>query len=480
MDSNKRIIIIFILIAVLAGGFFLLNRSLPEGAIIVTRISSEKDSSILNQQHLSDSDFLSAIVLFNPQKLEKPPIVLTKDFTTAHSPELSKESDKMVFSGKIDPNSNRQIWIMNLNTKKTIALSDENMNCFDPLFLPNDHVAFSCDWKHDVYGNGSFLFSLNPDNGQFKRITFHPHVDHSGSMLHDGRLLWISRQIYPVEERQNLMALRPDGTNSNLFYELPKGLSIRSKVRENSNQQLFFTATNDNSDSGTALYRFSYINPVTSTQKIYQSTSGRMQSLYPMKDGSILISYQTNSSKPFGIFEFNENNGAVNPLLTDDRYHYLEPIVIKGHPFVPKVLPTALNDDMDIGIIVFIDPEKNSAGNVDSNRNLIQVESLNGWNKEFLAAEDGSFYLHVSAKVPVRFSQVSEIGEVIKGPYPWVWVMPGDRRGFTGWDPAQLIAPANQVPQAIHEPAVQIIVPSHAELSLIDDFKLFLEVSDED
>lgn len=480
MGPKKGIVIFSILIAVLAGVFTLMNRSLPDGVIIMTRISSENDLSILNQHHLSDADFSSVIVHFNPHRPANPPKVLTEDFTTAHSPELSKESDRMVFTGKKDPESNRQIWIMNLNTRKTDPLTDKDMNCFDPMFLPNDHVAFSCEWKHEKYGNGSFLFSINPYNRQFKRITFHPNADHSGTMMHDGRILWVSQQIYPVKGRQNLMALRPDGTNSNLFYELPEGYSAISKVRENSDQQIYFTAKSDNSDSGTNLYRFSYINPVTSTQKIYQSENGVIQSLYPLENGSILLAYQTNPSKPFGIFEFNEISGIANPLLTDARYHYIEPIVVKGHPFVPKVLPTALNDEMDTGIIVFIDPDQNSVGDLNSNRKIIHVEGLNGLNQEFLTAEDGSFYLQVTAKVPVRFSQLSENGEVINGPYPWVWVMPGDRRGFTGWNPAQMIAPANRVPQAIHEPAIQITASVPAELPFIADFNSDFEVRDED
>lgn len=479
MISSKKVLsIIVILIVVLAGSLFFLNRPLSEGTIIMTRISSAEDISILSQKHLKTANFNSTIVAFNPNKPKHSAKILTGDFYTAHSPELSGDSRQIVFTGKMNPKSNRQIWLMNLNSQRYHALTDESMNCFDPFFLTNERIAFSCDWQHDQYGSGSLLFSMDPDNGKMNRITFHPHADYAGSMLHDGRIMWISQQVYPDTEAKTLMALRPDGTNANLFYQLPADYQIISKARENDDRQIYFAAKNTGSVTGSSLLQFSYINPVTSTQKAYESENGMILSVYPRVDGSLLVAYQNSRSGNAGLYEFNQVNAKMVSLLADEEYHYIEPVVVKGQPFLPKVLPTALNDTMDTGIIVFTDPNLNI--NQSNHRNLIRVEGLDGIYKEFLTAVDGSFYIIATAKVPIRFSQLNEKGEIINGPYPWTWVMSGDRRGFTGWNPIQMIAPANLVPQAINDPAIQISAPGPVDLPFIVDFNRASEVRDED
>ncbi len=477
--SKQFWVIASTLLVILISGYFLLNRPLSEGTIIMTRIAADAELSHLKVLHPADFNYPSDIVFFNPNKPDKKPKVISKDFAVAHSPELSHDNSKMVFTGKLEMNSNRQIWVMNLKNNQYQSITDKSMNCYDPFFLPEDHIAFSCDWEHEDYGNGSFLFRMDPDKRELKRITFHPHTDRSGSMMHDGRILWVSEQVYPEKKRPNLMALRPDGTHSNLFYQLPEDFNIISKTRENNSGQIYYSASDNHTNHGVSLFRFSYINPVTSTREIYHSDNGWIKSIYPLQNGSILLSYQTDPSKPLGIFTYDEEDDILIPRISSNEYHYLEPVVVKGQSFKPKLLPSALNDEMDTGIIVFVEPAQKSTDLNSITHNRIQIEGLEGLYKEILTADDGSFYLKMPAKVPVRFSQVNESGEVMNGPYPWVWVMNGDRRGFTGWDPLQMISPPNLVPKAINDSAIQVSAPAPADYPFIVDVNRTTEVRDE-
>ena len=72
-------------------------------------------------------------------------------------------------------------------------------------------------------------------------------------------------------------------------------------------------------------------------------------------------------------------------------------------------------------------------------------------------AEDGSFYLELTADQPVRFQTVNESGEIVRGPSAWLWVRPNERRGCVGCHANRELAPENVVPKAIEKAPVAMI-----------------------
>ncbi len=449
----KKGIIIFILVfSAVSIGISWLNSGLPDGQIIMTRIQADSGLDLrgtgIDKLELQNAQ----IVSFDPDKPETSLNVLTENFASAMSPELSPDNNQLVFSGKKEAGDNWHIWMLNLNNMRATQITDNSRNCFDPVFLPDERIVFSCTWEDERFGAGSTLYTTSMDGSVLNPITFHPHADHSNTMLHDGRILTVSQKIYPEADNSNLLALRPDGTKSGLFYEIPDGFQIISKARENIDNHIFFVASSGNSSS---VMQFSYNNPYNSKHTIYSSDKGQIHSLYPMNDGNLLISYREKNSETHGIYNA-DHQGNVQPIYIDRDYDFIDPVMIEEKPFIPKKLPSALSDSRDFGIMVFVETPESLAESDYLEDGKIQVIGVDGELEEFPVMEDGSFYVRMGAKIPVRIQQLNAQNEIVKGPASWLWFMPGERRGFTGWDEKQLNAPANRVPEAINHPAVEI------------------------
>jgi len=477
--SKKNALLILILTAMIVSAFFLINRNQLDGYIIITRVSVEDYNVSVETIDYSFDLNNAEIVLFNPEKPTSKTKLLTRNFASAVLPDLSPDSRRIVFAGKKESDSHWQIWMMSLKGSKVVQITDGNRDCFDPVFLPDNSITFSCSWDHDRFGAGSTLYTLNAETNQKKPITFHPHYERSATMLHDGRILWVSEQLYPTAGSAELLAIRPDGTNAGLFNQITAGYKIRGKARESSDHHIFYAGQENTAGGKHALFRFAYNNPFVSTEKLFTSREGSIHSLYPIEDHSVLLSYRENRSVNYGIYQYNRMSGNVEAIFSRPDYHFFDPIAVNRQPFVPKKLPTSLNYSMETGIMVFIEAENNHNTDNPYSDNLIQVYDINGLNKEFTAASDGSFFIEVTAKMPILFQQINEEGGVMNGPYTWVWVMPGERRGFTGWDKNQWITPANRVPEAINRPPTLIKGDESASIAGLHKVPYKVEESDE-
>lgn len=458
MIKKKSVILIIVLTAAFSTSYMTACGPAND-RLVMTRLPAGNSvdllDSITNKENLQNAQIIS----IDPSDPENSLRILTEGFISAISPELSYDYQKLVFAGKRVEGDNWQIWQLDRGNQKIIKLSDSSRNCFDPVFLPDQRIVFSCYEDESDKAGMIALYRADPDGKNINPVTFHPHANYLSTVLHDGRILFASEQVYPEKENAKLLALRPDGTNAGLFFELPEKYQIISKARENVSGQVFFSALNPQNIKKSAVFRFSYNDPFVSLDTLYSSATGTVHSVYPNSDDDMILSYRKSNSEPFGIYSFETDVGKPVPVYTDSNFHLLEPVIDGDKPFIPKKLPTALNFDLDTGIMVFVEADESLKYTEQTGRNMIQVFGTGGVIKEFQAADDGSFYIQASARMPIRYRLVDENGSVIRGPSPWFWVMPGERRGFTGWDEKQLITPANRVPDAINQKPVEISSP---------------------
>lgn len=450
-------------ILVLAAGYFasfIITGAPSDGQIIMTRIPAENGvdlfSGITGKENFQNAQIISV----DPADPENSLKVLTKEFISAISPELSYDNQKMVFAGKKAEGDNWQIWHLDLGNQKTTKITDGSRNCFDPVYLPDQRIVFSCYEDESESDDVIALYRSDPDGKNIHPLTFHPHANYQATVLHDGRIMFASEQVYPEKEKAKLLALRPDGTNAGLFFEMPDKYQLISKARENASRQIFFSASDLQNIERSVLFRFSYNDPFVSPDTLYSSSTSMIHSVYPAADGELVLSYQKSNSEPFGIYRFTTEEGAPAPIYTDNQFHLFGPVIAGEKTFIPKKLPTALNYDMDTGIVVFVEADESLKQAGQTKNNMIHVFGTDGLLNEFPVAGDGSFYLQAEAKTPIRYRLVDSDGSVIRGPSPWFWVMPGERRGFTGWDEKQLTTPANRVPDAVNQKPVKISVRS--------------------
>lgn len=64
---------------------------------------------------------------------------------------------------------------------------------------------------------------------------------------------------------------------------------------------------------------------------------------------------------------------------------------------------------------------------------------------------DGSVYLKVPARTPLRLESVDADGNVLRAMQNWIWVMPSERRGCIGCHADRELTPPNRHVLALRE-----------------------------
>ena len=98
------------------------------------------------------------IVLVDPEKPGSSKI-LTEDFYSACSPDISWDGNLMLFAAQQKENDIWQIWEMNLKKRISQKVTSSEENCTDPVFLPTGRIAFSQTVSAGDSGNMVILCS---------------------------------------------------------------------------------------------------------------------------------------------------------------------------------------------------------------------------------------------------------------------------------------------------------------------------------
>lgn len=455
----KRLFFFLLIPFIIVIGYFTLasgtlDRGSFEGLIIFTRVPVEEDSVLQNKN--VKPDYKNArIVSISRGDPESTLKVLTEGFYSACSPVLSFDNKKLLFTAKLTRDDPWQIWSM-ASDLKALPVTHTDNDCFNPALLPNGKILFSSSWKSDRLGEGSTLFTCNSDGSENMPITFHPHADYSSSILHDGRILTLSNQIFPESKNPEMLVLRPDGTKCELFYNGTVRSYPKSKAWEDSKRNIFFIESNTGSQSD-ELVVIRYANPWASKEVLISDDLNNLHSVYPDNSGKLIISARLQKAKNFSLLEWESK--IRNVIYKDQRYHAIEPI-FAGQRDMPKNLPSIVNEEAETGLLICMNanqfrPENNRA-NQQSKTLRIRVSGINSMLGEVPLEEDGSFYLEVKADMPIRFESLNDKRELISKPSSWIWLRPNERRGCIGCHQRNEITPENTVPKAINNPPLLI------------------------
>lgn len=405
----------------------------------------------------------SRLLLIDPDEPGKEPELLTDEFFSACSPEVSFDGKSIAFTGQKNENDSWQIWELTLKNKRFRQVTSGKENSIDPVYLPGDRLLFSRFIKNDSLKGEYNLFTCNSDGRNLNRITFNPHTYFASSILNDGRVITISSQLYPLKEKSSMMILRPDGTKSELFYQGAGGSTIFSRGRETENGNIVFIETSDSLKSGSSLISINYNRPLHSRSNLTSSSTGDFCSVAPYRPGRLLVSFRPKKTQRFALYSFDsEKKSLENPIYSFDGYDVLEAINIKEHE-KPKKLPSEVDAGVKTGQLLcqninisgmtspettfpFMQADRIEIMGLDSSLGVIEVE------------KDGSFYLKVAADMPFRIKSIDNKGKVINGPGGWIWLRPNERRGCTGCHEDQEMVPANRLSLAVKKNPVSVPV----------------------
>jgi hypothetical protein len=420
----------------------------------VTRTAAGK--TISNNSVDSLRNFQSQIVALDPGQPGKPPEVLTAGYYSARSPQVSYNGKFLLFTARMEQHDPWQVWEMNLSDHKIRRITDLKDNCTDPVYLPGERIVFSRYTDGDSLNAGYSLYTCSLDGSNMNRITFNPHTYLSSNVLNDGRILTIGKQKFPTEGNSIFMAMRPDGTKSELFYKTTAGSKLVSAARETPDGKLVFIVSDSNSLKSNII-SISYNRPLYSEFNFTSQTEGDFLSVFPENSGTFLISHRKSAAERYSLYRFDPASGLPGKTLySDNEYDVIEAVVTGAHTR-PKMVPSEVDMGVKTGLLLCQDIKFMNQASF-SGIEIIGIDSTLG---TIDVAEDGSFYLKIIADKPFRIQTVDEEGNKVGSPSEWIWVRPNERRGCIGCHEDQELVPANRIPLAVKSSPV--IIPRHID-----------------
>lgn len=143
----------------------------------------------------------------------------------ARDPEVHFDGQRIVFAMRRNIVEDYHIWEINADGSGLRQLtSADNVSDFDPLYLPDDHIAFSST-REPKYNQcsrdiGANLFRMEPDGANIHQIGKNNLFDNQGALLPDGRILYARWEYVDRNfgDAHGIWTVDPDGTNQSIFW----------------------------------------------------------------------------------------------------------------------------------------------------------------------------------------------------------------------------------------------------------------------
>ena len=440
------------------------GRRTMEGIIIITEAAEIKGEPDFITGELWSYFPEAHLIAIDPSNPDIDPKDITPEFHSAKSPEISYDGTHLLFAGQINKTDAWQIWEMNIRSKKTRQITDSKDNSIDPSYLPGGSIVFSRYSEGDSLKAGHSMFTCKLDGTDLKRITFDPGSYFASSVLKDGRITAVRRQIYPEKGKPSIMVLRPDGTKSELFYRGDEFSQPASPICETDNGLIaFIEKVNPDSPDG-KLVSINYNRPLHSRRDLSASVPGDYRSVSLLKNGKLMVSYRSSGSDNFSLYEFDADKGVLGrQIYKNASRNVIEAAEVYVHER-PRKLPSEVDMGVKTGLLLcqninvtgMSSPTGKYSLHAADRIELIGIDSSLGVVK---VEEDGSFYLKVTADMPFRIRTLDSEGKTVNGPGSWYWLRPNERRGCVGCHEDNEIVPANRYAVAVSKQPV--IVPVH-------------------
>jgi hypothetical protein len=471
---RNRTVIVFGAVATLvlvSVSRFSSSEDTPQGLLIITQVPAREGGPAVSLGDPGQGWDGSRIVLIDLQNPEGDPQLLTADFHSAMSPDLSFDGRLVVFAGKREASDSWQIWTMSLDGSgaRPVTSSEAGLEYSNPSFIAQDRVAFT---GRPLSEDGeSSLYTSEIDASNPTRITFEPGSASSASTLADGRLLYVDRPPGADPAAAKLMVVRSDGTANQLYYTNPPHSIIVGRAREADNQRVVLVEADRYSSRG-KLVTLSTLNPLHSRLDVGTEIGGSFHSVAPVSGNPLLVSYSPSAGDVFGIYQFDLELGRLGePVTRDPGFHAVQPVAVSRRT-VPRQFVSVVDPQVETGEFYGLDADLSDLPTEFPRRSsershAVRVHSTAGLLGEVPLESDGSFYIRLPANTPVRLETVDAAGRVVRGPSDWIWVRPNERRGCIGCHESREIAPPNQVPRAIEQPPISLPIDTSVGLEEI-------------
>ncbi len=448
---------------------------IKEGTIIFTQLAGDIDAASFSGERQWMNDTQMRIVALDPAKPEKIK-VLTENFFSARSPEVSYDGKHLLFTGRMNETDPWQIWDMSLDNSKIRQVTSSTEDCIDPAFLPIDRLVFSKSPATSSVNTKYDLYTCNLDGSDIKKISYSPHTYFASTILKDGRLLTINRQLNPEQKDPLFVIMRPDGTKADMFYKATVDNILSSRGLETNNGKIVFIESEKSAPVKGNVVSIDYNSPLHSRVNYTSEIEGDFRTVFPLQPDKLLVSYRESENSVYGLYEFDTATRTLGEeIYSDKEYNSLEAVVVNIHKR-PKKLPSEVDMGVKTGLLLSQDINFHGVKSVDvtasfTKASKIVVLGIDSTYGVVDVEEDGSFYLKVIADTPFRIQTIDDNGKVLSDACDWIWLRPNERRGCIGCHEDPEMVPENRQPLSVRKSPVNI--PVH--ISNIKEKEISLE-----
>ncbi len=429
----------------------------------------------------------SRIAAFDPNSSTGNVTVLTSGFVTAGRPDLSFDGKRILFVGKhraVDP---FHMWEMDTNGGNPRRITDWSGNIHRAIYLSTiytidaDKPVYQIGFHGDADGiRRSSLYTCRVDGTRIRRITCDPNGVSDPYQLSDGRLLfsrWSSVDVaaaLPGARGTDLMTVHTDGADVFPFAATHEPPAVRSMPCETPDGWVVYVESKVGSpDCGGSLVAVARTRSLHSRHTVASDTDGFYQTPYAMKDGKLLVSYRAETGGSYGIYVLDPSTGTrIAKVFDDPKWHEVDALVV-GPRRIPDGRSSVVDERIATGLLYCLDVylsdrEQGKAitpGQIKRLRvfradadgeqasHSAPVYRGNGRHGDIIRDEllgevpvetDGSFFLEVPARTPLRFETLDAEGNVLQSMQSWIWVMPSGRRGCIGCHEDRELTPPNR------------------------------------
>jgi hypothetical protein len=440
------------------------SEGISEGSVVFTEVTGKTEDTKNTTPESWRYNVQSHLAVINPEDPGRSYKVLTSDFYSALAPVISYDGKSLLFAGQQKQNDPWQIWEMNLGSLKVRQVISTKESCIDPEYIPGGRLVFGKLISGDTVKSGHSLFTCNLDGSNLQEVTFDPATYSSMAVLKDGRLLAVTRQVYPTRNESVLMVLRPDGTKSELFYCPSIENTVISKPCETSDGKILFIESSKISNTKGSLVAVKYNRPLHSCSSYSAEIKGSFRSVSSLNSGKLLVSYSPSENERFSVFEFDSEKKSIGRIIYSSKeFDAAEAVPVEKHDR-PKKLPSEVDPGVKTGLLFCQDinyqgvkgeaitipgikADKVEIMGADSSLGVVKVET------------DGSVYLKILADTPFMIRRIDEKGNVIGESCNWIYLRPNERRGCIGCHEDNEMVPDNRLALAVKK--APLVIPVH-------------------
>jgi hypothetical protein len=399
------------------------------------------------------------IVSYDPARPEREPVNLTPGFAAAGAPNVSFDGLHVLFVGQRVAGDALDVWEMDVDGGNPRRITDDVGDCQEAVYLSAIYTIDDLEPTYQIAfcaGDPPALFTCRMDGTRVSQITFNPLGATDPYPLRDGRLLFSAARSAGGSA---LFTVNTDGTDVFVFaaaHEPPAARGMACETRD----EVIYVETAGEESSGGRLVAVSQTASLHSRRVIAGEDGELYRSPVVTVEGKLVVSYRAGAGS-YGLYLLDPSTGRRERVYDAPEWHEIGAAVLRARP-EPAGRSSVVDEQTETGLLYCLDAYQSDLV-PDGERVPIEWVEIFGTSSEgerrLATADvesDGSFYLQVPARTPLRLRTLDPEGRVLQSMDSWLWVMPRESRGCIGCHEDRELTPPNRHALALRKPPQRV------------------------